>query len=795
MNEVLRTGFWIGDVRVRPIDYLIAGADGSHRVSPAVMEVLVCLATHQGETVDAGQIEKWVWPGGGGDGQRLAESIRELRVHLGDSPDSVKVIAETEDGYRLRPPVRREDAAIGTASNGVLPEETTSAIAKIIANLSKRRVFRTVGAYAISMWVIIQIADAVFDPLGIPDWAMSLLVWVTVLGFPLVVILSWTLQITSTGIIRDDQSADPQMPIKTVPGRGIDFAIIGILILIIGYLVYERTVSTDQRTFIMTEQGEYELPQIYPASIERNSIAVLPFINQSDDPRIEYLADGLAEDVLNLLANIRELKVPSRSSTFYFKDKDIDLENIAERLRVRNVLEGSVRGPIEDMLISTKLVEANTGYNVWSQVYSPRNADVLQVRDEIARSVVESLKVVLSVESQNFILRRPTQSADAYDYYLQALSYLRRPRSEQTLDNAEGLFRRALDHDPEYALAYAGLCETYLGNFRLKHRTEIVEPAERSCNQALLLNPGLVEVHVALGNLYRHRGEYEEAEREYQRAIVMNPKLETAYYGLAKTYEAQDRLDEAEGLLKYAVDLEPGYWGTHLALGNYYLDFGQPAEAIQPFTRVTELNPEYALGFNSLGAALYNSGNLTAGEAAYLKSLEIAPSEFALSNMGSVYYHTERFEPAVEMFARAIDYTPNDFRNWGRLAFAQRFVPGLEGAAEKNFKSAITLASEALVINPNDWRIQAYLSSYYANVGDFENSRLSLEEALSLGPNDPHVHYFGAVAKMAAGEEEAALSFLERASRLGYATNAIATDPDFIDIRDEERFMALMDAG
>ena len=541
------------------------------------------------------------------------------------------------------------------------------------------------------------------------------------------------------------------------------------------------------------EQGDYRLPKLEAGVVEPNSVAVLPFENLDDDPRIEYLAMGLAEDVLRLLANIRELKVPSRSSSFYFRGKDIDLQSVAERLGVRNVLEGRVGGPLQDMFISAQLTDTSAGYQVWSQTYTPRNADVLEVRDEIARSVVESLQVVLSVESQNRILARPTSSADAYDYYLQALSYLRRPRTTQTLDNAEGLFRRALDIDPDYVRAYAGLCNAYLGKYRLDRRTEHVEPAERACNKALQLNPGDTEVHEALGSLYRHTGQYDIAEKEFQRAIVLNPRLEAAYYGLAMTYKAQGRLGEAEQLFHYAVDLEPGYWGTHLALGNYYLEYGLPEKAISPFRRVIELNPEYAQGYNSLGAALYNSGNLADGEAAYLESLDVAPSEFAYSNMGSVYYNTERFERAVEMFEHAIEYTPNDFRNWGRLAFAQRFVPGMEQKAEENFRAAIHLATKALEVNPKDWRTLAYLASYYANIGDPQRAESTLGQALTLGPNDPHVHYFAAVTKVSLGDKEAALRFLERASRLGYATNAIASDPDFRELKEEEEFKTLLE--
>jgi tetratricopeptide (TPR) repeat protein len=498
---------------------------------------------------------------------------------------------------------------------------------------------------------------------------------------------------------------------------------------------------------------------------------------------------------LNLLANIRELKVPSRMSSFYYQGRDFDVESIAKQLRVRNILEGSIQGPVEELLISAQLIDTDSGYHVWSQSFAPRGTDMLTVRDEIARSVVESLKVALSIESQNRIMRRPTHSTDAYDYYLQALSYLRRPRAEQTLDNAEGLFRRALDFDPDYALAYAGLCNVYLGKYRLNRQTENVEPAEQSCTKALSLNPELSEVHVALGSLYRHTGQYEAAEREFQRVIVLNPKLETAYYGLAMTLKAQDRLGEAENIFRYAVNLEPGYWGTHLALGNYYLEYGRPAEAIPLFRRVTELNPEYALGYNSLGAALYNSGDLAGGEAAYLKSLDIAPSEFALSNMGSVYYNTGRFDSAVDMFTQAVEFTPNDYRNWGRLAFAQRFVPGLEKEAKQNFQTAVDIVTNTLEVNSNDWRALAYLASYYANVGEIDKSQSALDRALMLGPKDPHVHFFGAISKAALGDSEGALQFLEKAARLGYSTNAIASDPDFQAFRGDDRFKALLATG
>ena len=409
---------------------------------------------------------------------------------------------------------------------------------------------------------------------------MVLAVWTAGLGFPVVAFLSWTFQVTEKGIVPQDSLTPASGHFLPLSGRVIDFAIIAVLGLIVVYLVYERIADTKLPTVIMTEQGEIALPRLTPDVVDPNSIAVLPFVNLSADVSVDYLAVSLAEEY-DLLKNIRELKIPPRDASFEFRDKDMDLASIARQLRVRSILAGTLEGQIGELEISARMLKkANSGLHVWSQSFMRRDMDLLGIRDEIARSVVDSLKVALSIESQNRIMRRPTNSADAYDYYLQALGYLRRPRSEQNLENAEALFRRALDLDPDYALAYAGLCNVYLGKYRLDRRTDHVEPAKRACEHALTNAPDLADVHVALGSLLRHTGEYDLAELEFQRAIVLNPEIEPAFYGIGRVYVAQNRHKEAEAIFRYAVDLEPGYWGTHFALGNYYLDFGSPADAI-----------------------------------------------------------------------------------------------------------------------------------------------------------------------------------------------------------------------
>lgn len=793
MDSILRRGFQLGDRRIYPLTGEIQGPNGSNHLKPKAMEVLLCLTQQQGDVVSRADIVRQVWGDTTVGDEVLTGCISELRHQLDDisiNPNFIRTVPKR--GYQLLPQVY----ALGSPNSPSLMDTSSdndpSAIAMLIENLRRRRVLRVVGAYAIVVWLGLQVAGTVFPPLGVPDWVMATLVWASAIGFPIVAVLAWTFQVTDKGIVIDDSRALARNHSRPVSGRMTDFAIIGVLGLIIGFLVYDRLIEHSAKPVILTEQGEISLPTLTPDAIDPNSIAVLPFANLSSDPRMEYLAMGLAEEVLNLLANIRELKVPSRTSSFFFRNKDIDLTSIAKQLRVKNVLEGSIQGRIEDLRITAQLIDAESGYHIWSQTYARRNTDALTVRDDIARAVVNSLKLVLSLESQNRIMRRPTNSADAYDYYLQALGYLRRPRSELTLDNAEALFRRALDLDPNYALAYAGLCSVYLGKYRLDQRTDHVEPAERACGNALSIDPELGEVHAALGSLYRHTGQYDQAELSFQRAIVLNRKFEPAFYGIGRVYMAQDRLDEAEMIFRYAVDLEPGYWGTHLSLGNFYLEFGRPAEAIGPFQRVTELNPDYAMGFNNLGAAYYNSGDIEQGEKAYLQSLHVAPTELALSNMGVMYYNIGRFDSAAEMFRQATVISPHDYTLWGRLAAATRFVPGLKDEVTPNFRRAIELAEDQLQTNPNDSRTLAYIASYYANVADEDKAHSAIERAIEIGPNDPHVHYFSAHVSSILGDDASALDALESAAALGYSIDAIANDPDFIKLRSNEQFQSIL---
>lgn len=793
MKKILRREFRLGDKRISPLEGQILGRDGPQHIPPKVMDVLLCLVERPGEVVIREDIIAQVWGNAELGGRALTRSITDLRNCLGDNSDHPKFIRTIpKRGYQLIAEVDFSDLPDNESAAEPRILHQSSAILTLIESLRRRRVFRAVGAYAIFAWLILQILDVVNQPLGFPPWTMTTIIWIVIVGFPITVAAAWTLQITDNGIVVESDIGEWKDRAEVLKLRTFDYVIVGALALILSLLTYQLMTKSDQPVFIETDAGQIVLPEISSGLIEPNSIAVLPFLNIGVETDLEYLALGLAEEVLNLLANVSELKVVSRQASFRYRDSDVDMQTITNELRVRNILEGSVQGDGGDLRITAQLIDTDSGFHIWSQTYKHDSSDILRVRDEIAHAVVDSLKVVLSVESQTRLAKAPTKSAAAYDYYLQALSYLRRPKTEQTLDNAQGLFRRALDLDPEYVKAHAGICEVFLAKYRLHRETQYVGPAENACKLALELDSNLPEVHSALGTLYRLSGRTAEAELAFQRAIVLKPRLEPAYYGLGRVYMTQDRLEEAETIFQYAVGLEPGYWGTHLALGNFYLEFGRPTDAIAPFRRVTELNPNYTMGFNNLGAAYYNSGDLEGGEQAFLMSLEIGLSEQALSNLGTMYYNSGRFEKAADMYRQAIEVTPHDYTTWGRLAAANRFVPEREMDVVPSYRTAIELAEDDLHVNPDDSRTLAYIASYYANVGEAENARSAIDRALRFGPNDPHVRYFLAHVEVLLGTHESALTALEQAAELGYSIDAIANDPDFIPLRTDRRFRAIV---
>jgi TolB-like protein len=259
--------------------------------------------------------------------------------------------------------------------------------------LKRRNVVRVAAAYAVVAWLLIEVSDTIFPRLGFPDWTVTFIIVLVALGFPLALFLSWAYELTPEGVKRTEE-VPVEASVTRLTGRRLDFAIIGVMALAIGWLSWE---------------------QFGPGGEAREaSIAVLPFVDMSADGDQEYFGDGLSEEILNLLAGIRELKVSGRTSSFSFKGTNVSIPEIGRTLGVAHVLEGSVRRSGDDLRITAQLVEAGTGFHLWSDTYDRRMVDVFAIQDEIAGAIADALRLTLVASAHE------TADLEAYDLYLMA---------------------------------------------------------------------------------------------------------------------------------------------------------------------------------------------------------------------------------------------------------------------------------------------------------------------------------------------------------------------------------------
>ncbi|HEY6099922.1 MAG TPA: protein kinase [Anaeromyxobacter sp.] len=535
----------------------------------------------------------------------------------------------------------------------------------------------------------------------------------------------------------------------------------------------------------------FVLPRRTPPPRSR-AIAVVPFANMGSRGDDDYFSDGLTEEIVNLLTRLRELKVAGSATSFYLRDRKTDVRDVARRLQIDVVLEGSVRRDKDRLRIAAELVDARSGFLMWSQMYDRRLEDVFAIQDDIARQVVGALELVLSRASEGELGKPRAASLAAYDLYLRGRAALRLPPSAATVDRASSLFEQSIAADGQFAQAYAGLCDAWLSRYRLDRATESFAKAESACTTALQRDRHAGEVYVALGNLHLSSGQYVQAEGEFRTAAGLATTQVDALLGLARTREAQRRLDEAERTFADAKKIEPGYWLPYQELGNLLLHSGRYADAAREYQEVIQRTPEHAEAHNALGAARYMSGDFDEAARAWRASLELAPTASAYSNLGSSYFFLGQFERAAAMYLKAAELVPRDHRVWGNLADAWTAAAGHEADAASAYRKAATLAEERLRINEADADTMAQLASFYARIGRADRARQLADEASKRDPRNANVQYYAAIVAVRLGATETALAALERGVELGYPRQLLSRDAGLAPLFGQPRFAALL---
>ena len=671
----------------------------------------------------------------------------------------------------------------------------TRAMTNILAELKRRNVFKVATIYVVVSWLILQVATVVFPVFEIPNWASRLVVILLGLGFPLAILLAWAFDLTPEGITWQSDVGE-----QHVHTHAWDWILAALLVVAIGLMVISQidtwgeAVTQDGTQAPLADvsasaPGAADKGPPIAADRSQNSIAVLPFDNLSADASDDYIGDGIAEELLGVLGRISELKVASRTSTAYFKNKNIDNAAIASTLDVENILSGSMRRAGDRIRVTAALDRADTGELLWTETYDRTLDDILDIQAEIAQSVASAIVPVLSPQSAEQIVARPTSSIEAYDYYLRGRDYLRQPAVESTLASAVTLFDKAIDLDARFAEAHAGQCEANLRSYEFTRRSDYFQNAEVSCHRALTLNGTLWEVRVALGDLYSINGQYDQAIFYLEAAIKQQPNAVSAYLTLAQVYATLGRIDEAEELFRQAEKIESGFWGVHRAMGHFYYDQELYVEAIKHYKKVTELAPDHGIGQDNLGNTYLAIGEFDLAEQAFNSSP--LPSRWSYTNRGLVYYFQSRFSLAIKDQVRAIELAPDEHRAWGRLADAYRHSPGKEEEAAAAYDTAIHLAEQELSINPSDWDSVGRLGIYYAHTNRPDEALAQIDRLLEL-TSDSTAFYFASMINLIVGDRDKAYDFLRESIEHGFSRVLILNDPDLAKLREEREFIDIV---
>ncbi len=465
-------------------------------------------------------------------------------------------------------------------------------IDNFFAELKRRNVYKVAITYAVVAWLLIQAASILLPTFEAPNWVMKVFVVLLAFGFVISVMISWAFEATPEGLKRT-KDVSPEMSLPSWSARKFAAFIISLALIAAGLLAFQflRPVGTSRRDVRQIEEGR---PGGASLPISQKSIAVLPLLNESGDPKDEYFSDGLSEELIAALAQIRELKVIGRSSSFRFKDRKEESKIIGEKLGVSTLLEGTVRKQGERVRIVAELINAADGIELWSRTFDRELKDIFAVQQEIAAAVASSLKMTLLGANQRPSTDSATSNIEAHNAYLLGHYHFQR-RNIEDYRKAVGHFDEAIRLDPQYALAYAERSEAWTLIGDLSGESKTAWPRARSdAEHAVAIAPTLAEAHGALGWVrFFVEWKFAEGLEELRRAKELSPANPTANDLLGRVLPYLGKLDEAEAQARQAVELDPlGFTQNNLARILWFK--GKNDEADKVARRVAELQPTAA---------------------------------------------------------------------------------------------------------------------------------------------------------------------------------------------------------
>lgn len=464
-----------------------------------------------------------------------------------------------------------------------------SKLSVFLTELKRRKVYQVAVVYVVVGFAVASGAQYVFEMLAFPLATARFVAVLIVLGFPVALVLAWAYEVK------------PEEP-------------------------------------VVSAADPASAPEI-SESDSRKSIAVLPFANMSGDAENEYFSDGMTEEIVNALTQLRDLRVAARTSSFAFKGTSPDLVDVRTKLKVATVLEGSVRKAGDRLRITAQLIDASSGYHLWSERYDRKLEDVFAIQDEIATAIADKLQVTLATGAREPLVRPPTENLEAYDLYLRGRFLVN--QGGEDARKGLGYFEQALSTDPQYALAHAGIAEAYhwlggTGIFRLK---DVLPRAQKAARRALELDETLPEAHFQLGLLaWSHEFDWSNAEKHLLRALELNPDLPQLHSLYGFFLASMGRFEESLSSLQRGVQLDPLSQIAHTWLGQVQSWLGQFPSAIDRLQTALELNPTSWHANHMLGMAYRLNSNCSEAIEAFQTAISLAGRHpWSIMELGLTY--------------------------------------------------------------------------------------------------------------------------------------------------------------
>ena len=496
-----------------------------------------------------------------------------------------------------------------------------------LAELKRRNVYKVAIAYLVAGWALSQGIAQVFPVFDISNWAIRIIVLLIVVGFPVAVVFAWFFEITPEGVKRTEVA--DAMPKST--GRKRHAWI---------YVVVAGAAISVALFFLGRYTASNRAAAAAPNELPAKSIAVLPFENLSEDKANAFFAEGIQDEILTRLAKVADLKVISRISTQHFKSAPENLPEIAKRLGVMHILEGSVQKASDQVRVNVQLINALTDAHLWADTYDRKLTDIFAVETEIAKAIADTLQAKLTGSEQHVIAARPTESTEAHQLYLKG-RYFWNKRTGNDLKKSIDYFQQAIAVDPNYALAYAGVADAYvwLPGYTAGTPRDCYPKAKAAATKALQLDDTLAEAHTTLAlAIWLYDFDSAQAIREFQRAIELNPNYAIAHqqYG-NNTLAALGRFDDAIVEGKRAVELDPLSLVINTDMGSDYYYARRYDEAIAQLRKTLEMDPGFYIAHLVLGQVLDAKGARDAAIVECQKARALNDDPAVLGVLGRAY--------------------------------------------------------------------------------------------------------------------------------------------------------------